>query len=365
MIATASTAVPRARSSRCRCAHWHSLGHHLRCLRRRAGSSSASTSTCTRAEAKDKWFSTPAAHHQGTRPTAARWRAGVQLPGGVPGDPGLMQYGDVIVFLHEVRSPHAPRRSAARDRFRRRGRRSCVEGDFIRRPRRCWKSSSTTTASLTSFARHLPDRRGAAQGPVRSRMTTRGHLRLRERPSSSSCCSAADVTRTSTLRSRRTLDFDAAVPEATSRVTARAAYRAGDHFWARVHAPERLQLELLHLRARQGDRAGFLCAVRRAESARAVRPACATAQTVLAPRAPPSRAAQLVRDFLGRDTNLDAYRRWMLAEFDTHGYGLLHPFAEGARAAWRTAKFFNTSSAQVTHAALVDASRRLPSSMVS
>ena len=27
-------------------------------------------------------------------------------------------------------------------------------------------------------------------------------------------------------------------------------------------------------------------------------------------------AAQLVRDFLGREPNLDAYRRWMLAEFD-------------------------------------------------
>ena len=27
-------------------------------------------------------------------------------------------------------------------------------------------------------------------------------------------------------------------------------------------------------------------------------------------------AAQLVRDFLGREPNLDAYRRWMLAEFE-------------------------------------------------
>ncbi|TLY87964.1 MAG: Zn-dependent oligopeptidase, partial [Gammaproteobacteria bacterium] len=27
-------------------------------------------------------------------------------------------------------------------------------------------------------------------------------------------------------------------------------------------------------------------------------------------------AAQLVRDFLGREPSLDAYRRWMLAEFD-------------------------------------------------
>ena len=27
-------------------------------------------------------------------------------------------------------------------------------------------------------------------------------------------------------------------------------------------------------------------------------------------------AAQLVRDFLGREPNLDAFRRWMLAEFD-------------------------------------------------
>jgi thimet oligopeptidase len=38
--------------------------------------------------------------------------------------------------------------------------------------------------------------------------------------------------------------------------------------------------------------------------------------TVLAPGSTKA-AAQLVRDFLGRDTNLDAYRRWMLAEFDT------------------------------------------------
>ena len=38
-------------------------------------------------------------------------------------------------------------------------------------------------------------------------------------------------------------------------------------------------------------------------------------QTVLAPGATQP-AAQLVRDFLGREPNLDAYRRWMLAEFD-------------------------------------------------
>jgi hypothetical protein len=28
---------------------------------------------------------------------------------------------------------------------------------------------------------------------------------------------------------------------------------------------------------------------------------------------------QLVRDFLGREMNLDAYRRWMLAEFEGEG----------------------------------------------
>jgi thimet oligopeptidase len=37
---------------------------------------------------------------------------------------------------------------------------------------------------------------------------------------------------------------------------------------------------------------------------------------VLAPGATKP-AAQLVRDFLGRDPNLDAYRRWMLAEFES------------------------------------------------
>jgi thimet oligopeptidase len=38
-------------------------------------------------------------------------------------------------------------------------------------------------------------------------------------------------------------------------------------------------------------------------------------QTVLAPGATKP-AAQLVRDFLGREPNLDTYRRWMLAEFN-------------------------------------------------
>ena len=38
-------------------------------------------------------------------------------------------------------------------------------------------------------------------------------------------------------------------------------------------------------------------------------------QVVLAPGATQP-AAQLVRNFLGREPNLDAYRRWMLAEFD-------------------------------------------------
>jgi hypothetical protein len=36
---------------------------------------------------------------------------------------------------------------------------------------------------------------------------------------------------------------------------------------------------------------------------------------VLAPGATQP-AAQLVRAFLGREPNLDAYRRWVLAEFD-------------------------------------------------
>jgi len=38
-------------------------------------------------------------------------------------------------------------------------------------------------------------------------------------------------------------------------------------------------------------------------------------QSVLAPGSTKP-AAQLVRDFLGREPNLDAYQRWMLAEFD-------------------------------------------------
>jgi len=74
------------------------------------------------------------------------------FPGGTPGDPGLMQYGDVVVFLHEfghlmhhvVGSQNA---FVGEGGF-------LVEGDFIEAPSQMLEEFFHDYGVLSSFARH-------------------------------------------------------------------------------------------------------------------------------------------------------------------------------------------------------------------
>ena len=82
--------------------HLASLGDHLRCLRRRRPSSDASTSTCTRARARTSGSPRSRSPRAIACTGSCPRRAGLQFPGRqCAGDPGLMQYGDVVMFLHE------------------------------------------------------------------------------------------------------------------------------------------------------------------------------------------------------------------------------------------------------------------------
>src|SRR5256886_2187195 len=101
---------------------------------------------------KDKWFS--------TQPLAYGIH-GRQLPegvlvcnfaGGTPGDPGLMQYGDVVVFLHEF--GHLMHHLiGSQNAFVGEGG-FLVEGDFIEAPSQMLEEFFHDYGVLTSFARH-------------------------------------------------------------------------------------------------------------------------------------------------------------------------------------------------------------------
>ena len=52
-------------------------------------------------EGKDKWFSTTLVTSGARGRQLPDGALICNFPGGVAGDPGLMQYGDVVVFLHE------------------------------------------------------------------------------------------------------------------------------------------------------------------------------------------------------------------------------------------------------------------------
>jgi thimet oligopeptidase len=260
-------------------------------------------------EGKDKWFS--------TQPLAFGVR-GHQLPegvlvcnfpGGHPGDPGLMQYSDVVIFLHEfghlmhlVISGQTA--FAGENGFN-------VEGDFIEAPSQMLEEFFHDYGVLTSFARHyqsgevLPrevyermtraDTYGRASGQQRQLMYTAISLDFHTLPPT-------------------TLDFDAVYRKNFERYGG-SAFVPGDHRWASfthlngyssnyyTYVIDKVIALDFFAQFDPKDLLGGPTGMR-------------YRQTVLAPGATKP-AAQLVRDFLGRDPNLEAYRRWMLAEFET------------------------------------------------
>jgi len=110
-----------------------------------------------------------------------------------------------------------------------------------------------------------------------------------------------------------TLDFDAAYRRDFERFNS-AAFMPGDHFWA----------SFTHLNGYSSnyytyvlDKAIALDFFAQFDARNLLGGPAGRRyrQAVLAPGSTRP-AAELARDFLGREPNLDAYRRWMLAEFD-------------------------------------------------
>jgi thimet oligopeptidase len=259
-------------------------------------------------EGKDKWFSTQPLMfgiHGRQLPEGALV---CNFAGGTPGDPGLMQYGDVVVFLHEfghlmhhlIGSQNA---FAGEGGF-------LVEGDFIEAPSQMLEEFFHDYGVLSSFARHyqtgevLPrdlftrmtraDAYGRASGQQRQLMYTAVSLDFHSLPPA-------------------TLDFDAVYRRDFERFNS-SAFVPGDHFWA----------SFTHLNGYSSnyytyvlDKVIALDFFARFDPQDLLRGPAGMRyrQAVLAPGSTKP-AAQLVRDFLGREPNLDAYRRWMLAEFD-------------------------------------------------
>ena len=257
---------------------------------------------------KDKWFS--------TQPLILGVR-GRQLPegtlvcnfpGGTAGDPGLMQYGDVVIFLHEFghlmhhiiggQNPYAGETAFN------------VEGDFVEAPSQMLEEFFRDYGVLASFAHHyesgavLPpelyermsraDTFGRASGQQRQLVFTAGSLDFHTLPPA-------------------TLDFDAVYRRNFERFST-DAFVPGDHMWASfthlngyssnyyTYVIDKVIALDFFAQFDPHDLLGGAAGLR-------------YRQAVLAPGATQP-AAQLVRDFLGREANLDAYRRWILAEFD-------------------------------------------------
>ena len=257
---------------------------------------------------KDKWFS--------TQPLILGVR-GRQLPegtlvcnfpGGTAGDPGLMQYGDVVIFLHEFghlmhhiiggQNPYAGETAFN------------VEGDFVEAPSQMLEEFFRDYGVLASFAHHYES--GAVLPPElyerMSRADTFGRASGQQRQLVFTAVSLDFHT-----LPPATLDFDAVYRRNFERFST-DAFVPGDHMWA----------SFTHLNGYSSNYYTYVLdkvialdffAQFDARDLLGGPAGMRYRQAVLAPGATQP-AAQLARDFLGREPNLDAYRRWMLAEFD-------------------------------------------------
>jgi thimet oligopeptidase len=259
-------------------------------------------------EGKDKWFSTSALNQgtQGRQPP--RGVLVCNFPGGMAGDPGLMQYSDVVVFLHEfghlmhhiIGGQH---RFAGEGAFN-------IEGDFVEAPSQMLEEFFHDYGVLSGFAHHyqsgavLP--RELYERMTRADTYARASDQLRQLMYATASLNyhSADPAQ---------LDFDAVWKEAFERYNT-TAYNPGDHFWA----------SFTHLNGYSSnyytyvlDKVIALDFFAQFDPRNLIGGTTGARyrQTVLAPGATRP-AAALVHDFLGRDMSLEAYRRWMLAEFE-------------------------------------------------
>lgn len=275
-------------------------------------------------DGKDKWFSTQAL----TPGRGARQLPEATLvcnfPGGKAGDPGLMQYDDVVVFLHEfghmmhhvIGGQHGWAGAGAFN----------VEGDFVEAPSQMLEEFFHDYGVLGSFAHHyqtgavLP--RALFDGMIKSDAFGRAGAEQFQ------LIFAAVSLDFHTLDPAK-LDFDAVYQRDYTRFST-VTMLSGDHFWA----------SFTHLNGYSSNYYTYvLDKVIALDFFAQFDPkhlldgpaGMRYRRTVLEPGASKP-AAQLVRDFLGRDMNLEAYRRWMLAEFEGQGAAAPAPATASASA---------------------------------
>lgn len=259
-------------------------------------------------EGKDKWFS--------TQPLSAGARGRelpdgalvCNFPGGTPEDPGLMQYGDVVIFLHEF--GHLMHHLiGGQNRFAGEGAFN-IEGDFIEAPSQMLEEFFHDYSALTPFAHHYQT--GAVLPPQLYTRMTRADAYGRASDEQRQLIYTA-ISLDTHVQKAASVEFDALWRKDFERYSS-AAYLPGDHFWA----------SMTHLTGYSSnyytyvlDKAIALDFFAQFDQKNLLGGPTGMRyrQAVLAPGGSKA-AAQLVRDFLGRDTNLDAYRRWMLAEFE-------------------------------------------------
>jgi len=259
-------------------------------------------------EGKDKWFS--------TAPLAAGIH-GRQLPegvlvcnftGGTAGDPGLMQYGDVVIFLHEF--GHLMHHILGGQGEWSGAGAFGVERDFVEAPSQMLEEFFHDYGVLSSFARHYQTGEVLPQDLYArmNRADAYGRAIGQQQQLTYSAVSVDFHT-----LPPASLDFDAVYQRDAERYSS-FAYVPGDHSWA----------SFTHLNGYSSNYYGYVLAKVIAEDFFAQfdshdllgGPAGMRYERTVLAAGSTQPAAQLVREFLGREPNLDAYQRWMLTEFE-------------------------------------------------
>jgi thimet oligopeptidase len=259
-------------------------------------------------EGKDKWFSTQLLMY-GIRGRQMPEGALVcNFPGGIAGDPGLMERNDVVVFLHEFgHLMHLV--LSGRTQFAGQGAFN-IENDFVEAPSQMLEEFFHDYGVLASFAHHyetgavLPQELFARM----ERASAYGRATSQQRQLAYSAVSLDFHT-----LPPATLDFDAQWRHDQERYTA-VAMVPGDHEWASfthlngyssnyyTYVIDKVIAEDFFAQFDRNDLLGGPAGMRYRHS-------------VLEPGATKP-AAQLVRDFLGREPSLTAYQRWLMVEFE-------------------------------------------------
>jgi len=259
-------------------------------------------------EGKDKWFSTQPLTLGVHGRQLPEGTLVCNFPGGTAGDPGLMQYGDVVIFLHEfghlMHHVVGGRNSYAGEAA------FNVEGDFVEAPSQMLEEFFRDYGVLASFAHHYQSGAVLPQELYErmSRADTYGRASAQQRQLMYTAVSLDFHT-----LPPATLDFDAVYRRNFERFST-DAFIPGDHTWASfthlngyssnyyTYVLDKVIALDFFAQFDPHDLLGGPAGLRYRGA-------------VLAPGATQP-AAQLVRNFLGREPNLDAYRRWILAEFD-------------------------------------------------